>query len=169
MSKFARAYVDIQLMPDFKDLNWRRDSNFPNVVYICASDAYNKKDFERAIDYFRLYFSTGAETYREKVYMFMGQACINAKKYDLGVAAMTEGARIYPRNDKIVGLGLQACIDGGHGEYIQDFLNKALAINPDDESLLNIQGRLYEDEGNYQAAVNIFARLDQMKPNNPVS
>ncbi len=166
MSKFARGYIDIQLMPEFKNMQWRRDANFPNVVYIAASDAYNKKDFEKAIEYFRLYFQTGAETHREKIYMFMGQACINAKKYDLAVAAMAEGSRIYPRNEKIINLGLQACIDGGHGEQIQDFLSKALTLNPDDENLLNIQGRIYEDEGRYADAINIYSRLDQMKPNN---
>lgn len=166
MSKFARGYIDIQLIPELKSLDWRRDANFPNMVYICASDAYNKKEYEKAIDYFRLYFSTGAEEYREKVYRFMGQACINAKKYDLAVAAMTEGARIYPRNENILALGLQACIEGGHGESIQSFLSQALALNPNDEGLLNIQGRLYEDEGNYSGAINIFSRLDQMKPNN---
>lgn len=166
MAKFARAFVDIQLMPDFKDMQWRRDENFANIVYICASDAYNKKDFENAINYFRLYFKTGAEEYREKVYMFMGQACINTKKYDLAVAAMTEGARLYPQNEHIIGLGLQACIEGGYGERIQDLLNQALILKPNDEALLNIQGRLLEDEGKYTDAINVFTRLDQMKPNN---
>lgn len=166
MSKFARAYIDIQLMPDFKNLSWRRDNNFPDVVYICASDAYNKKEYEKAIDYFQLYFATGAESYREKVYVFMGQACVNAKKYDLGVVAMAEGSRIYPTNDNIIALGLQACINGGHGERIQEFLNKGLALNPTDEGLLDIQGKLYEDQHNYQGVVNIYSQLDQMKPNN---
>lgn len=166
MSKYARAYIDIQLMPEFKNLSWRRDTNFPNVVYICASDAYNKKEYEKAIDYFKLYFATGAETYREKIYIFMGQACINAKQYDLGVVAMAEGAKIYPTNDKIIALGLQACINGGHGELIQDFLNKGLALSPNDEGLLDIQGKLYEDQHNYQGVVNIYSQLDQMKPNN---
>ena len=166
MSKYARADIDIQLMPEFKNLSWRRDTNFPNVVYICASDAYNKKEYEKAIDYFKLYFATGAETYREKIYIFMGQACINAKQYDLGVVAMAEGAKIYPTNDKIIALGLQACINGGHGEFIQDFLNKGLALSPNDEGLLDIQGKLYEDQHNYQGVVNIYSQLDQMKPNN---
>lgn len=166
MAKFARAYIDIQLLDDMKGENWRRDANFPNVVYICASDAYNHKEFDKAIDYFKLYFTTGDETHREKVYMFMGQAAINAKKYDLAVASMSEGARIYSTNRHIVSLGLQACIDGGYGERISEFLDKALVLSPDDESLLNIKARLLEDEGDYQSAIDVYSRLDQMKPNN---
>lgn len=166
MARFARAYIDVQLLPELKDARWQRDANFPNMVYICASDAYNKKEYEKAIDYFRLYFTTGADTYREKVYMFMGQAAINTKNYGLAVASMTEGANVYPSNEHIVKLGLQASIDGGFGDNIQDFLSKALVIKPQDESLLTIQGKLYEDKGNYPAAIDVYSRLDQMKPNN---
>jgi len=63
-------------------------------------------------------------------------------------------------------LAIQACIDGGMAEYMQDFLVQALAIRPDDETLLNIQGKLYEDSGEYQKALDIFNRLDVMHPDN---
>lgn len=165
MSRYARAYIDVQLLDEFKDATWRRDANFPNIVYICASDAYNKKEYEKAIDYFRLYFSTGAEAYREKVYMFMGQACINTKNYGMAVASMSEGVNVYPNNEHIVMLGLQAAIDGGYGDNINDFLTKALVLKPNDENLLTIQAKLYDDKGNYPAAIDVYSRLDQMKPN----
>ncbi len=166
MSKYARAYIDIQLIPELNGTKWIRENNFPDIVYICARDAYNNKEFEKAIDYFRLYFATGAEAHREEIYQSMGQACINAKKYDLGLATMSEGARIYPNNFNILYWGINACIDGGHGERIQEFLDKALFLQPDNQNLLDIQGRIYEDQHNYQGVINIYSRLDQMKPNN---
>lgn len=166
MAKYARAYIDLQLRPDFNGTKWIRDDNFPDVVYICARDACINKEFDKAIDYFQLYFATGAQDHREEVYQSMGQACVNAKKYDLGIIAMTEGSRIYPTNFNIVYWGLNACIEGGHGERIQEFLNKALALKPNDANLLDIQGRLYEDQHNYQGVINIYTQLDQMKPDN---
>lgn len=167
MVKFARAFVDTKLMPQFADDNLPvNESYYPSLVYCAASGAYNEKDYEGAIKYFKEYFSTGDPRYREQIYIFMGQACLNSGNYPLAVTTLREGAKQFPQNYSILQLAIQACIDGGMAEYMQDFLDQALALKPTDETLLNIQGKLYEDQGEYQKALDLFNRLDMLHPDN---
>lgn len=167
LTLFSQAYVDTQLSDMFKGETFPRDeASFPSVVYCAASGAYNQKEYERAIEYFKLYFSTGEVKLREQIYMFMGQACLNAKKYDLAVTTMIEGTKAYPGNYNMLAIAIKSCIDGGHAEYLQELLDKAFVFKPDDEQLLNIQGKLYEDEQEYNKALEIYNRLDLLRPQN---
>lgn len=167
LAEFAQAYVDTHTLPAFAGEKFPiNEQAYPSIVYIAASGAYNKGEFDKAIGYFRVYFSTGEPTRREQVYMYMGQACINLEKYDLAVATMLDAVKSYPQNYHLISFGIKACIDGGHGEHLQELLDKALALKPDDESLLNIQGKLYEDEQDYQKALAVYAKLDEMNPDN---
>lgn len=165
MSRFAQIYLDIQLMDIFKGEVWPHDAAYPTLAYIAASHAYNNREYERAIDYFNVYFSTGETKQREQVYVFMGQACLNIKNYGLAVTSMIEGVKLYPENRQMLLLAIKACIDGGHAEQLQEFLSRALQLTPDDEALLNIQGKLYEDDNAYQKALEIYFRLEQIAPN----
>lgn len=167
MVKFARAFVDIKTMDEFAADNLQVNASYyPSLVYCAASGAYNEKDFNGAIKYFKEYFATGDPRYREQIYIFMGQACLNSQNYGLAVTTLNEGVRQFPQNFSMHQLAIQACIDGGMAEYMQDFLDKALVLRPNDETLLNIQGKLYEDRGEYQQALDLFSRLDMLHPNN---
>jgi len=167
MKRFAQVYIDIQELDVFRGEEWRRDPDiFPTIAYIAASGAYNDGDWKRAIGYFKVYFSTGDTRQRENVYMFMGHACLNAGEYALAVQAMLEASKLYPANEKIRLVGIQACVDGGHAEHLQEFLTQALALKPTDEQLLNLQGQLYEDENEYEKALAVYNTLDEIKPDN---
>ena len=78
----------------------------------------------------------------------MGQACLNAKKYDLAVTTMIEGTKAYPGNYNMLAIAIKSCIDGGHAEYLQELLDKAFVFKPDDEQLLNIQGNCMKTNRN---------------------
>lgn len=167
LTKYAQAYLDLMDMPCMEGEQFYRDSRaFPTLAYNAASGAYNEKDFDRAIRYFDTYLSTGVDQHRENVYVYLGQACVLGKDYDHGVKSMAEALVLYPTNYNAVTLGLQCCIEGGHGETIQYFLDKGLLMRPDDEQLLNIQGQIYEDQQDYKQAIEIFNRLNELKPNN---
>ena len=166
LNKYARAYLDIQMLPQFAGETWNRNPQvFPFITYIAASSAYNGKEWEKAIEYFKLFFSSGATERREQVYLFMGQACLNAKNYPLAISTMLTGTELYPTNDMLPMIGVQACVDGGHAQYLQEFLNKALALKPRDERLLTLQGQLHEDRNDYKAAIDVFSTLGELKPN----
>lgn len=165
--KFARAYIDTHLMPELKGESLpRTPESFPSLVYIAASGAYNVQDFSRAIEYFKLFFTVGGdENLREKVYMYMGQACLKTDNYALAVSTMFNAIKQYPENYHLISFGIKACIDGGHAERLQEFLDLAFAMKPEDEQLLHIQAKLYEDEQEYLKALEIYRKLDEMNPN----
>ncbi len=166
LNKFARAYLDIQMMPQFAGDQWNRNPEvFPFITYIAASSAYNAKEWDSAIEYFKVFFSTGSIERREQVYLYMGQACLQAPNYPLAISTMQTGMELYPQNDLMPMIGVQACVDGGHAQYLQEFLTKALSLKPQDDRLLTLQGQLYEDANNYKAAIEIFSNLDAIKPN----
>ncbi len=166
LARFAGAYIDTHLLDAFHGENFRTDANYPSIIYIAASGAYNSRDFAKAIDYFRAYFATGEPSRREQVYMYMGQACLNIEQYDLAVATMLEAVKAYPENYHLISFGIKVCIDGSHSEHLQPLLDKALALKPDDEQLLNIQGKLLEDNQEYLKALSVYNRLDELKPMN---
>lgn len=167
MVKFARAFVDIKIMDEFADDNLAvNEAYYPSLIYCAASGAYNEKDYEGAIKYFKEYFSTGDPRYREQIYIFMAQACLNTANHQLAVTTLNEGVKQFPQNFSMLQLAIQACIDGGMAEYMQDFLDKALRLRPGDETLLNIQGKLYEDRGEYRKALDLFQQLDMLHPDN---
>lgn len=166
LKKFARAYIDIQLMPQFAGENWNRNPQiFPSMLYIASASAYNSQEWDKAIEYYKLYFTTGATEQREKIYLYLGQAGLKAKNYPVVIQTMLTGMELYPANDMIPMFGIQACIDGGHAQYLQEFLTKALALRPQDESLLTIQGQLYEDNNDYKSAIDVFTSIREIKPN----
>lgn len=167
LTKYAQAYLDIQDMPCMQGESFFRDSRaFPTLAYNAASGAYNDKDYPRAIRYFDTYLATGNDQQRENVYVYLGQACILANDFDHGVKSMAEALVLYPSNYNVITLGLQCCIKGEHGEMLQYFLDKGLLMRPDDEQLLNIQGQIYEDRQDFKQALEVFNRLNELKPNN---
>lgn len=167
LAKFARAYIDIHLMPEFKDESLPRDSNsFPSLVYIAASGAYNAQDFHNATKYFKLFFTMNSDnSLREKVYMYMAQSCLKTGDYALVISTILNAIKEYPTNYNLLSFGIKACIDGGDAEHLQEFLTKALIVKPEEEQLLHIQAKLYEDKQEYLKALEIYRKLEEIKPN----
>lgn len=165
LSKFAQAYLDTQLLDVFKGVNFKRDQAFPTFAYIAASKAYNERQFDRAIEYFKLYFAGGGdEAHRQQVYLFMTQACLNSQNYELAITTARQALKLYPNHEQLLMLAIQSCIDGGHGEALQEFLTPALTLRSDDEALLNLQGKLYEDDNQYSQALGIYNHIEAVAP-----
>lgn len=167
MSKFAAAYVDTRLDPAMAGQNFGTAGAdmYPSLVYCAASGAYNAADYKKAVDYLEAYLATGEKERREQVSLFFGQACINAGCPEKAVDRLIAATDMYPANFNLLMVALQTCLEAGENEKMGPLLTKALSLRPDDEQLLNAQGRLFENEGNYTSAVDIFQRLYEMKPN----
>lgn len=168
MAEFATAYVDIHMRPDMRGtpLGAEGKSLYPSLVYTAASNAYNHGDYPKAIEYFEEYLSTDAQDRREQVSLFLAQACINAGTPERGIDRLIAAVDLYPTNANLLMLTLQNCLDGNYSDRMQPLLDKALLLKPDDAQLLNLQARLYENDGNFSGALDIFNRLDELMPNN---
>lgn len=93
---FARAFVDIPLMPAFKGERFVHDSYYPTMVYFAASGTYNSGDFSGAVPYFREYLSTGATERRKDVYVFMLKSLVDSKDYSQAKDALKDAMLYYP-------------------------------------------------------------------------
>lgn len=163
---FARAYVDIPLMPAMLGEKLNTDARtYPTLTYIAASSAYNAGEFADAIKYFKEYLSTNDDRQRENVYMFMGQACMNVGDFETGVEAMADAMVLYPSNRHIMLHGINMAVEAKRPDLLPMFLDKALLIEPDNEQLLLIKGQLLEDRQEFKQALEVFRRLDELKPN----
>lgn len=163
---FARAFMDIPLMDAFAGDTFVRDDYFPTMAYFAASGTFNAGDYEKAIEYFRVYLDTGVEKNRQNVFAFMAKACINVKNYQLAIKVLKEGIANYPNDYGMLSLAINTCIDVDDNENMQEFVSKAMEIRPNDVTLLNIQGKLYEDTRKYQQALNVYLKLQELKPQN---
>ena len=163
---FAQAYVDVTLMEAFQNETFVKDEQFSTITYLAASGAYNAREFEKAINYFAVYLSTGDQRNRESVYAFMAKACLGVKNRELAKSVLEEGISQYPQNFTMLSTAINCCIEDEDNNNLQRYVTLALAIKPNDETLLNIQGKLYEDTQEFSKALEVYNRLNTLKPNN---
>lgn len=166
MNQFAIACVNNRMRPDMRDFPFSRqlDSVYPNLVYCAASRTYNSGDFSGAIDYFLEYLKTGAQEQRLPVAMFLGHACISAKCPERGIDALVEATNAYPADYNLLMVTLQNLLDADATDRMAPLMERALLMRPDDEQLLNLQASLMENQGNFSAALDLYARLYEIHP-----
>ena len=163
---FAQSYIDVTLMDAFKNHTFVKDEQFSTIAYLAASGAYNARNFDQAIPYFAVYLSTGDQRNRESVYAFMAKACLGANNKELAMSVLEEGISQYPKNYNMLTTAINCCIDNEDNKNLQRYVTLALAVKPNDETLLNIQGKLHEDNQEFGKALDVYNLLSTLKPNN---
>lgn len=165
----AQAFIDLPQSEDFKGETFSKSRNYPMMVYFAASGTYNNaasnEDYRRAIRYFRTYLQTDDEKYRQDIYRFMGEAFLKLNEYEAAMDTFKEGSARYSSYLPLLKSAINACIDNQDNENLQRFLTLALRLQPQDETLLNIQGLLYEQSFDFERALEVYNRLRRIKPN----
>ena len=166
MTRFAKAYVDTQLMPQMATAEFKRDPElFPAMVYVAASGSYNAGKIDDAIRYFETYLETGDTKNRENVALFYGQSLLQTQQPSRGLEAVVAAANEFPSNYQLLTIAMQMCLDAGRRDLTGPLVSRALTFKPNDEKLLNLQAQVYEDNREYRPALDIYMQLDEMKPN----
>lgn len=160
----AQAYMDVPLLEAFKGETFVRDEYFPTMAYFAASGTFNAGDYDKAINYFRVYLSTGDQKNRQNVFTYMVKACMNIKNYQLAKSILNEAAESYPTDFNLLSMAINCCIDSEDNVNLQTYVTKALTLKPQDNTLLNIQGKLYEDTQEFQKALNTYIKLRNANP-----
>ena len=162
---FARAYVDVVTRPDFSSLGFMQSQSFAQMSYYAAAYMVNTKRYKEAIPYLRAYLKSGEEKYRKTVFTHLIKACANAGDYQTGVTVLDEALSSYPNDYGMLSTAVNFCIDGGDNTNLQRFVSRGLTAYPNDKTLLNIQGKLYEDSRDYERALAIYTQLQKTNPN----
>lgn len=162
---FAKAYVDIALRQDFSAFAYTSTPTFAKMSYFAAANLVNSHQYKTAIPYLQAYLRSGEETYKKTVCINLIKACSLAKEYSAGISALDEAIASYPSDYSILSTAVNFCIDSGDNQNLQRYVSKALSIRPNDQTLLNIQGKLYEDNRKYEEALEIYTKLQKSHPN----
>lgn len=163
---FAQAYIDITLMEAFKGDILPKSENHAALAHIAAAGAYNTGNYDKAVLYLRAYLESGDQRKREECYRSLVEAYIKLNKQKEAVAAITEAIKYYPNNKNLLDLGISNAMVTEEWDNLQFFLDKALALNPNDLSYLDAQGKLYEKRNDFQKAITVYNKLNKLKPQN---
>lgn len=162
---FARAYVDIPLMKIFReDEPFQQNDYYPTMVYFAASGCYNSRDYTNAIRYFREYLATGALDKKRDIMIYMVNAYQQTDDLPNASRVLAEAVEIYPSDFEMLSKAINVAIDTKNNDALEKYVERALKIQPNDRTLLNIQAKLYEDIGRYADAVECYARLRESNP-----
>ena len=161
---FARAYVDVVGLPDFAEGGYTSQNSYAQLSYFAAANLVNRRQYQEAIPYLQAYIRSGDEKYRKSVFMNLIKACAQSNKYQLAVITLDQAADNYTDDYDIVSAGVNLCIDHKDNANLQKFVARGLALRPNDETLLNIQGKLYEDGHNFAQALEIYKKLQELHP-----
>lgn len=166
MTRYARAFVDIQQLPQMETAHWSNDPElYPAIVYIAASGSFNAGDLDGAIKYFETYLRTGDQKHRENIACFYGQSLLNTKQQERGRDTVVALANEFQQNPQLLTIAMQLCLDTSRRDLVGPLVERALIFKPNDERLLNLQAQVFEDNQKYRDALDIYIRLDEMHPN----
>lgn len=162
--QFAQAYVDIPISKDFVSEKLVKDDYYPTMVFYAASGTYNSGDYKKAIKYFHEYIATGKQDHRKNVMKYMAGAYLKTGDKLQAIKVLDEAVSEYPSDYEILNIAINLCLENRDMKSLQKYVSKAMILKPDDPALLDIQGKLYEDRGNYSDALGIYKRLFAQKP-----
>ena len=161
---FAKAYVDVASMPDFSGGGYSTSPSFAQLSYFAAANLVNARRYQEAIPYLKAYIHSGEDKYRKTVFVNLIKACAQSKDYTGGIVVLDEAIANYPSDYNILSSAVNFCIDNQDNVNLQRYVAKALTVRPNDETLLNIQGKLFEDGRDYEKALDVYTTLQKTHP-----
>ena len=161
---FARAYVDVVSLPDFADGGYTTSNSYSQLSYFAAANLVNRRQYQEAIPYLQAYLRSGDEKFRKSVFINLIKASASSNQYQLAIQTLEQASVNYPTDYDIISSAVNLCIDHNDKENLQKFVSKGLALKPDNETLLNIQGKLYEEGHQFDKALEIYKKLQIAHP-----
>lgn len=162
--QFSQAYVNIPTSPYFQEEHFVKDEFYPTMVFYAASNTFNVGDHTLAIKYFQEYLATGEQKHRYNVMKYMAVSCINVKDYEQAKRVLSDAVALNSSDYDLLTLAVNVCIETEDNRQLQKYVSKALNLKPNDQNLMNLQGKLYEESGNYAEALKIYKSLFSKNP-----
>lgn len=168
----ARAYVDLMIYcptlpihPMHVPITRLAAINTANLV---AKTDPTTEGFARAIPYLVAYLQTddtSKENRMEQAYCQLGAFSYNIKDYAQSYKVLKKGLTAYPDDSTMLEYMLKTLQRiGQREEELQSYLTRALASNPDNQHLLELQANLYSKSGNDEDAVEFLEKLHAVAP-----
>lgn len=163
---FAKAYVDMPNLPAFSRDALPRGVQYSNIAYVAASGSFNSRDYNSAIKYSKIYLESGGTDRKKDIMKCMATSYMKLGDPRSALKVLSDAHTAYPKDFDICASAINASMDCGDNVALQKYLDAAQRIKPDDVGILNIQGKLYEDTGDYMKAYSTFSKLQSLRPRN---
>lgn len=163
---FARAFVDAAMLPDLTDAGFVSNPSFAQLAYFAAANLFNGRHYKDAIPYLQAYIRSGEDKFRKAVFQNLCNACFKSGDVSTGFSTVDEAIRCYPSEFGFLQVAINAALNANDKQRLQQYVTKALALRPNDTKLLDNQGKLYEEDRQYNKALDIYTRLQKYNPRN---
>ena len=158
---FAKAYVDMAMMPQFEQMHLERSEQYPKMTYFVASNLYNHKDYTNAAIYLQRYIDIHASDKRAIVYFFLAQCYGNLHRTDEQKATLEQGLSEFPSDKNMLALAINTQIENGLYEEALTYIERALAHKQGDTKMLSLKGQCLEGLQQYEQAAGVYGYLAQ--------
>lgn len=168
----ARAYVDLMMYCPNLPIN---PMHIPitrlaaiNTANLVAKTDPTPDGFSRAIPYLSAYIQTEDNTPENRIqqaYSQLGAFSYNIKDYSQAYKVLKQGLRAFSDDNQMLEYMLKTLQRIGKREdELQSYLTRALAINPDNQNLQELQANLYTKANNDEGAVEFLEKLHNNAP-----
>ncbi len=167
---YARAFVDVASRPDFLEFGYTSSQSYAMLSYFAASNLYNARNYKEAIPYFKAYLRSGNTTYRQSVFSYLVKACNYVDDNTLALQTIdealneTDNTPNQEQRFSYISMAVNMCIGNKDNDNLQRYVSQGLKMRPDNQTLLNIQGKLYEDERQFEKALDVYTQLQKKHP-----
>lgn len=162
--KYLECYLNIPRLPLFEGEQFPRNDNYPAYVYVVAAEAHNARDYETAVSYLQEYIELGSKNAQQTAYRFLANDLDLLNRLDEEAIVLEEGIMNYPNDLDLLKLALGLHTRRNNNEKAQEFLDKALALAPNDAGLQLFRANVEEKKGNFAEALPIYRRFFDQNP-----
>lgn len=160
---FAKAYVDMSLMPQFQQMQLTATENYATMVYFVASNYYNRKDYAAAATYLDYYIQCGHQKSRKSVFLYLSQAYSKLGQIDREHATLSRALDEFPTDQNLLALAINSRLEAGMYEDALPYVEQALRVKPGDSKLTSLRGQCLEGMGQYEQAAGVYGMLAQQQ------
>lgn len=158
---FAKAYVDMAMMPQFEDMHLEKSEAYPTMTNFVASYYYNRKDYANAATYLQRYIDIGANKNRALMYVYLSKCYENLGDSQKQLQVIDIGLEEFPNDQNLLSLAIDARIADGYYDEALLYIEQSLALRPNDKNRLSLKGQCLEGLQRYEEAVGIYALLSE--------
>ena len=160
---FAKAYVDMAMMPQFEEMHLEKSEPYATMTYFVGSNYYNHKDYANAATYLQRYIDLNVEKNRAMVFLFLAKSQENIGNTDAQMATLEKGLVEFPTNKDLLAMSINLRMANGWYADALPFIEQSLSVRPNDAKLLSLKGQCLEGLQRYEEAVNIFSLLSEQQ------
>jgi tetratricopeptide (TPR) repeat protein len=160
--KYDEAYDNFSQILEIDKLPIMDNMQDTIIMYNTGRTAYEKKDYQRAIELFKGVKDLGFQ--EPFLYVFLKNSYLGIGDTLQGEAILDEGFKKYPDNESILIELINYYLMSQQSEKALNFLNIARESDPTNISYIFAEGTIYDKMGNFEKAKSTYKHCLEIDP-----